>query len=76
MDNRITPPWAVELTEGEFISYAPTYKVGEWFHLYEKRIFESVKVGDMVYYFYDPTKNGYPADKKYPLLIFLHASNT
>lgn len=74
MDNKITPPWAVELTEGEFISYAPTYKVGEWFHLYEKRIFENVKVGDMVYYFYDPTKNGYPADKKYPLLIFMHGA--
>ena len=42
MDNKITPPWAVELTEGAFISYAPTYKVGAWFHLYEKRIFENV----------------------------------
>ena len=36
--------------------------------------FGNVKVGDMVYYFYDPTKHGYAADKKYPLLIFLHGA--
>lgn len=72
MEKHVTPPWASELTEGEFISYSATYKVGEYFHLYEKAVFPNTTEGDMVYYFYDPTKHGYPTDKKYPLLMFLH----
>lgn len=75
MEHHITPPWASELTEGEFISYSSTYKVGEWFHLYEKERFAAPVIGGMDYYFYDPTKHGYPADKKYPLLIFLHGTS-
>lgn len=76
MENQMTPPWAAELAEGEFISYSATYKVGEWFHLYEKKVYKSnASVGDITYYFYDPTKHGYPADKKYPLLVFLHGKS-
>ena len=32
METQPTPPWANELTGDEFISYAATYKVGEYFH--------------------------------------------
>ena len=37
MENQPTPPWAKELTGDEFISYGPTYKVGEHFSLYKKK---------------------------------------
>ncbi len=72
MEEKKLPPWANELTENEFISYDVTYTVGEFFDLYEKDTFPNEKVGDMTYYFFDPTKHGYPSDKKYPLLIFMH----
>lgn len=75
MEQPMTPPWASELTEDEFISYSATYQVGEFFHLYEKKVFPCETKGDMVYYFYDPTKHGYPADKQYPLLMFLHGKS-
>ena len=75
MENHPTPPWANELAEGEFISYGATYKVGEYFHLYHKEIFEVPAIGNLRYYFYDPTEHGYPKDKKYPLLVFLHGTS-
>ena len=75
MENQPTPPWANELTEDEFISYAATYKVGEYFHLYHKEIFEVPSIGNLRYYYYDPTEHGYPKDKKYPLLVFLHGTS-
>ena len=31
-----TPPWANEIPEGSFISYSPTYKVGEYFDRFKK----------------------------------------
>ena len=75
MENHPTPPWANELAEGEFISYGATYKVGEYFHLYHKEIFEVPAIGNLRYYFYDPTEHGYPKDKKYPLLVFFFAGS-
>lgn len=71
-EDRILPPWADELTEGEFISYSATYQVGKYFDLYEKDVYLCETTGDLTYYFYDPTKHGYPTDRKYPLLIFMH----
>lgn len=68
MDNsKITPPWANEMPEGSFISYAPTYKVGEYFDLYK-----TDNACGMKYYFFDPTENGFEKGKAYPVLIFLH----
>ncbi len=75
MEKQPTPPWANELVEGEFISYAATYKVGEYFHLYKKDMFEVPAIGNLRYYFYDPTEHGYPTDKKYPLLVWLHGTS-
>ena len=75
MENQQTPPWADELTEDEFISYGPTYKVGEHFHLYHKETFDVPEIGDMRYDYYDPTEHGYPKDKEYPLLVFLHGTS-
>ena len=43
-----TPPWAAEIPEGSFISYTPTYKVGEYFNRFHKASFEN-----MNYYYFD-----------------------
>ena len=64
-----TPPWAKEIPEGAFISYGPTYKVGQFFHLFNSDFSTDA---DMKYYFFDPTEHGFEKGKAYPLLIFLH----
>ena len=33
MSEKPSPPWANEIPEGSFISYEPTYKIGEYFDL-------------------------------------------
>ena len=59
--------WTKEIPQGTFISKAPTYKVGEYFHLFKKD-----EACDMKYYFFDPTEHGFEKNKTYPVLIFLH----
>ena len=68
--NKSTPPWAKEIPEGSFISYEPTYKVGEYFDRFHKDSFEK-----MSYYFFDPTEHGYQKGKQYPLFIFMHGTS-
>lgn len=70
--DRPLPPWADEMPEGSFISYDQTYTVGEYFDRFKKDVFKCTSVGDLKYYWYDPTEHGYPKDRKYPLIIFLH----
>lgn len=67
MQNKPTPPWAGEMPEGSFISYGPTYKVGEYFNR-----FHNDNAAGMKYYFFDPTEYGCEKGKSYPVLIFLH----
>lgn len=67
MSDKPTPPWANEIPEGSFISYAPTYKVGEYFNRFHKTSYD-----DITYYFFDPTEHGFEKGKKYPLLVFMH----
>ena len=50
MSENPTPPCANEIPEGSFISYAPTYKVGEYFGRFHKTFYD-----DITYYFFDPT---------------------
>lgn len=69
-DSKPTPPWANEIPEGSFISYEPTYKVGEYFNRFHKDSFEK-----MNYYYFDPTENGYEKGKQYPLFIFMHGTS-
>ena len=54
MSDKPTPPWANEIPEGSFISYTPTYKVGEYFDRFHKTSYD-----DITYYFFDPTEHGY-----------------
>ena len=69
MSEHPLPPWANEIPEGAFISYSPTYKVGEYFSRFHKARFE--KAG-LDYYFYDPTEHGFPEGREYPVLLFMH----
>jgi len=77
MSERILPPWADKIPQGAFISWEPTYKVGEYFKNFHKSRFECVPFGQekfshLDYYFYDPTEHGWSKDGKYPLLVFMH----
>ncbi|MBR4005550.1 MAG: hypothetical protein IKI90_06840 [Treponema sp.] len=65
-----TPPWANEIPEGSFISYSPTYKVGEYFDRFKKD-----SDGKLDYYFYDPTEHGFEKSRKYPLLVIMHGTS-
>lgn len=67
MSDKPMPPWADQMPSGSFISYEPTYKVGEYFNLYKND-----NAAGMKYYFFDPTEHGYEKGKAYPVLIFLH----
>lgn len=69
------PPWANLIPEGAFISYATTYKVGEYFDRFHKDYFQPQDFDKLAFYFYDPTEHGYPSDKTYPLIIFLHGAS-
>lgn len=69
------PQWAKYLKNGEFISYYTTYKSKIYFDLFDKYVYPCEKSGDITYYVYDPVKHGAPADKKYPVLMWLHGAS-
>ncbi len=69
------PPWAPLIPEGAFISYVPTYRVGEYFNRFHKDYFQPQNFDKLNYYFYDPTEHGFPKDKIYPLITFLHGAS-
>ncbi|MBO4706703.1 MAG: hypothetical protein J5647_13275 [Spirochaetaceae bacterium] len=75
MNEKRLPPWADEIPEGSFISYEPTYKVGEYFNRFHKDSCVTTDKGQMAYYFFDPTEHGFPKDKSYPLFVFLHGTS-
>lgn len=68
-----TPRWAKYLNSDDFISYLPSYEGGKYIDLFTKNLFEH-KENNIRYYLYDPTKNGYPKDNKYPLLVWIHGA--
>ena len=69
------PQWAKYLKNGEFISYYTTYQSKIYFDLFDKYVYPCEKSGDITYYVYDPVKHGAPADKKYPVLMWLHGAS-
>lgn len=75
--SRLTIPWESEMPEGSFISLSPGYETGKYLGLFEEDEFTAPDIPDgdsMKYYFFDPTRHGYPARADYPLLIFLHGA--
>ena len=73
--NKPLPPWANIIPKDSFISYSPTYKVGEYFDRFHKESFKPADFADLTYYFYDPSEHGFPKDKTYPLITFLHGAS-
>ena len=82
MTEKPLPPWANEIPQGAFITYEPTYKVGEYFSRFHKDFFDCELHGNgqdstngksgMNYYYYDPTEHGFPKDRDYPVFVFMH----
>ena len=76
-DTTTVPDWAKYMKDGEFISYYTTYESKIYFDLFDKYVYPCEQSGDITYYVYDPVKHGAPADKRYPVLMWLHgASNS
>ena len=69
------PDWAKYLKDGEFISYYTTYKSKIYFDLFDEYSYPCAESGDIRYYVYDPIKHGAPANKKYPVLMWLHGAS-
>ncbi|MDD2647783.1 MAG: hypothetical protein PHI27_10555 [Eubacteriales bacterium] len=69
-------PWADCLSDDDFISDTPSYTGGEFLNLFEDRLFTGAdkSVGALRYYVYDPTKHGFPASGKYPVIFALHGA--
>lgn len=72
MEEKVLPPWAGQIPQGDFISYEPTYKVGEYFSRFHKEYFKPNDFEKLGYYFYDPTEHGFEKGREYPVLIFFH----
>ena len=66
--------WYDEVPEGDFISKAPTYRVGELFGRFHegKYVYNDVS---MKYYWYDPREYGAADNGKLTLLTFLHGTS-
>ena len=66
--------WYDEVPEGDFISKAPTYRVGELFGRFHegKYVYKDVS---MKYYWYDPREYGAADNGKLTLLTFLHGTS-
>ena len=69
------PEWAKYMKCGEFISYHTTYKSKIYFDLFDEYSYICEESGDITYYVYDPVKHGASADKKYPVLMWLHGAS-
>nr|MCR5178824.1 hypothetical protein [Lachnospiraceae bacterium] len=66
--------WYDEVPEGDFISKAPTYRVGELFGRFHRAeyVYDDVS---MKYYWYDPREYGVADNGKLTLLTFLHGTS-
>jgi len=69
------PPWMDELTEGDFISCNTSYVMGGYWDLFDECYLPCEEKGDIRYYVYNPVKYGAPADRKYPVMMWIHGLN-
>ncbi len=69
------PPWMDELGENDFISCNTTYVMGGYWDLFDECFLPCEEKGDIRYFVYNPVKYGAPADKKYPVLMWIHGLN-
>lgn len=69
------PPWMEELSEEDFISCNTAYVMGGYWDLFEECLYPCEEKGDIRYFVYNPVKHGAAADKKYPVLMWIHGLN-
>ena len=74
--DHVTPEWAQYMSDNDFISYMPSFTGGDYLHLFEERkctdSSSKPPYDSMKYYLYKPGKIN--ADRKYPLIIFIHGA--
>ncbi len=70
-----TPPWMEELDEDDFISCNTGYTMGGYWDMFDECYLPCEEKGDIRYFVYNPVKHGAPADKKYPVLMWIHGLN-
>ena len=66
--------WLKDVADDDFISPYPTYEIGKYFDRFHKVIYTHKDGRSMKYYYFDPREYGYPAGRKYPLLVSFHGS--
>lgn len=71
-----TPPWMEELSEDDFISCNTSYVMGGYWDLFDECFLPCEEKGDIRYFVYNPIKHGADADKKYPVLMWIHGLNS
>ncbi|MBE5778204.1 MAG: hypothetical protein E7331_02595 [Clostridiales bacterium] len=69
-------PWADAMSDDMTVGTDSGYPTGAYLDLFEERTFAAIDetVGDLRYYVYDPTLNGMPRDRKYPVIFGLHGA--
>lgn len=70
-----TPPWMGALSEEDFISCNTSYVMGGYWDLFDECYLPCEEKGDIRYFVYNPIKHGADADKKYPVLMWIHGLN-
>ena len=75
-NNHPIPPWMEDMAEGDFISCDTVFKMGGYWDIFDKCILPCEGKGDIRYYVYNPIKHGgLSADRKYPVLMWIHGLN-
>lgn len=74
--DKVSPPWESFLSEGDRISYLPSYKGGTMLDAFEEFVLPAQDVGDITYYLFDPIKHSRNniGAKGLPLLVFIHGA--
>lgn len=67
------PPWIGDMDESDFISCDKGFEMGQYGDIFEQFILPCKEKGDIRYFVYNPIKHGKaPADRKYPVLMWIH----
>lgn len=69
------PPWMDELDENDFISCSTGYTMGGYWNNFVECRLACESKGDIRYFVYNPVKHGAPADRKYPVTMWIHGLN-
>lgn len=75
-NNHPIPPWMGDMDEGDFISCDTVFRMGNYWDIFDQCSLPCEEKGDIRYYVYNPVKHGgAPADRTYPVLMWIHGLN-